>query len=192
MEDYLNKFRELLKASLHKNARLENSSASPSLSIIADYSPQELFDEFSFLIKSLLSFKRSHKNASFLSTKKLNKENLHIHLTDLPSFDNSVMHNNDLKRKLTEIQGKYVSKIAKLLHIDPIRITTLPFGAISPKHHTRKSSAFSSVNNRHPGVNRNTGQLNRELRQILTMKSANIPIVVKKKSKCCKQISFLE
>ena len=148
MEDYLNPLRELLKYSLAKNNKIDRNQTLSSLSTVQDYSFTELCDELRFVLETLLTFKKNAK-VKFLCKEKT--ENKHTCLVDLPSYDNSVLFNNSLKRKLKEIQEKYVHKVQELVNV-PRPETNLE--APVKRKHIRRSSTFRSINNRHSGFDR--------------------------------------
>ena len=158
MEEYLRKFKTLLKNSLY---RLEQDSLSKEISIIDEYNIDEVYEELKFLIETLIAFKENCKADSLTKKKNPGKENWqkeHIHLLDISSEKNSLKLNSDLKRKLKDIKERYLMKISKLLDIHPITITPMPITnslSVCEKHHLRKPSSFKSLNCRHPGSGRN-------------------------------------
>ncbi|OMJ88827.1 hypothetical protein SteCoe_9126 [Stentor coeruleus] len=178
MEDHLKCFKTLLKDCLSENYRIDKNASPDNLSIIDEYTFEDLYEEFKFLVETLLLFKKNVKNVNS-ALKSSNKENInasHIHLTDLPSYDNSILYNNELKRKLKAIQEKYVERIAKLIKVDRIRITPMPLCASTgklSKIHSRKPSTFRAINHRHPGAER-LDHHKRVLLKTLTSASNNI------------------
>lgn len=148
MEDFLNPLRELLKYSLAENYKIDRNKSPSTLSIVQDYSFSELCDELRFIVETLLTFK---KNAKMRLMQKEKLENKHICLTDLPSYDNSMLFNNSLKRKLKKIQEKYVMKVQQLVFIPK---NETDFEAPVKRKHCRRSSTFRSINSRHSGFDK--------------------------------------
>lgn len=170
MEGHLNQFRELLKNSLKQNCFIEKKEPNSSLSIIDTYNADEVYEELKFLLENLILFKKSSKKTD-------KTENSHIHIIDLPSEPNYTKLNSGLKNKLKSIQEKYLKKISKLLKIDPITITPMPFlhhTKVLLTKHCRKTSNFKSVNQRHPGTERIREDCNKYLREALTKASSNL------------------
>ena len=81
---------------------------------------------------------------------------------------------------MREIQNKYISKVSKLLKVNPIKITPSPIKYLA-KPHERKSSSFKSLNRRHPGTVRDYDDYKKVLISELTNKISKIPQPVKKK-----------
>ena len=174
MEETLEKFKDLLKYTLAENHRIDKSSLLENFSIINDYSAEEVYEELKNLIENLLVSKESLK-----STQKFSKIPSHIHFTDLPTERNLLLRQN-LKFQMREIQNKYISKVSKLLKVNPIKITPSPIKYLA-KPHERKSSSFKSLNRRHPGTVRDYDDYKKVLISELTNKISKIPQPVKKK-----------
>jgi hypothetical protein len=156
MEEHLNVLRDLLKYSLEENYKIDRDRAPCDLSIIQEYSFQETCEELRFLIETLLTYKKSAKNLL------VNKENLrqeHVCLVDLPSHENSELFCNSLRRKLKEIQKKYLEKVENLMNIGEAYYSVKREPAVNflpprQKKHIRRASTFRSLNSRHSGSDR--------------------------------------
>lgn len=148
MEDNLNPLRELLKFSLSENYKIDKRQTPATLNIIEDYTFKELCDELKFILETLLTFK---KNAKLKLIHKEKTEKFHTCVTDLPSYDNSILFNNSLKRKLKKIQEKYVQKVQEILNL-PIKGSENSEPV--KRKHCRRSSTFRSINSRHSGFDR--------------------------------------
>ena len=183
MEEYLNKFRSLLKSGLKENYEIEKNESIENLSIIDEYTIEELYDEMKFLVETLLMFKKTHKRSDKPS-KRTNSQESHVHLIDLSSEKNLKKIDPDLKKKLKEIQKKYIMKISKALKVDPITISPMSLLNNSKdllRNHARKSSNFKSLNLRHPGTKRNDENYRRYLKSTLAQASSNVLLNNKKK-----------
>lgn len=146
--------KDLFKNSLNGKNKTEKYASLKSLNVISDSK-----------INNQLYFQKDPSLSSRKNTKKLNPyykrseqaENEHVHLIDMSSSEKVFKMSSNLKHTLRRIQKKYVSKISKLLDATPIRITPMPIAAFSQscsKHRLKKTSAFSSLNRRHPGTGR--------------------------------------
>jgi hypothetical protein len=187
MEDYLHKFRELLKYGLSELQKIEQKCIPDSLSLIDDYNFDELYDEIKCLIGNLLAFKDHNNNPKPTAHQRLHTDKTdrtHVHLTDLSNTDNNLVLNDDLKKQLKDIQQKYIQKVSRLLQVDPIKITPMPFPTFlnrSSKSHKRKASSFKSLNKRHHGTDRNYECDKKHLITVLANASSNFTATVKKK-----------
>ena len=159
METFLNPLRSLLKYSLEENYKIDRSRSPCDLSIIQEYSFDELCEELRFVVEILLTYKKNAK--SVISSKIKERQDKKI-AVEMKNEEHSKILNSSLNRKLKKIQEKYLEKVQELMRSQISNETSHDFSHVLTekpecrriKKHCRRVSSFRLMNSRHSASDR--------------------------------------